>query len=254
MRLANKVACITGAGSGQGKASSVLFAGEGAKVLAADVNIAGVGDVVKTIRDRGGEATAMKVDVSREEQVADMIKKTVDTYGRIDILFNNAGVGYSSPYVNAPTVQTPVKDWDIIVGINMRSVFLGCKCVIPYMEKQGGGVIINNSSINGLVAMSGADAYTATKGGVIALTRVLAVDWAPKNIRVNCICPGAIDTPMIAPALDLPGVRDYFTSNCPMGRIGKPEEIAYTALFLASDESSYITGVIIPVDGGWTAK
>lgn len=254
MRLANKVACITGAGSGQGKASAILFAKEGAKVLATDINEAGVEEVVEAIRENSGEATAMKVDVSQEEQVAQMIQKTVDIYGRIDVLFNNAGVGFSAPLVMAPTVDTPVKDWDAVMGINLRGVFLGCKFALPIMEKQGGGVIINNSSINGLVAMAGADAYTASKGGIVALTRVLASDWGPKGIRVNCICPGAIETPMIAGALADDDIRNYFVDNCPMGRIGVPEDIANTALFLASDESAYITGVILPVDGGWTTK
>ena len=253
MRLAQKTACITGAGSGQGKASSILFAKEGAKVLAADINLAAVEEVADTIRKSGGDATAMEVDVSRDDQVSAMIQKTVGTYGKIDILFNNAGIGYSSKYVMAPTVDTPVDQWDIVIDINLRSTFLGCKHVLPIMEKQGGGVIINNSSINGLVAMTGADAYTASKGGIVALTRVLANDWAPKGIRVNCICPGAIETPMIAPALELSGIKKAL-SSCPMGRLGQPEEIAYTALFLASDESSYITGVILPVDGGWTTR
>lgn len=254
MRLANKVACITGAGSGQGKAAAILFAKEGAKVLATDVNEVGIEEVVEAIRANGGEATGMKVDVSQESEVEEMIQKTVDTYGRIDILFNNAGVGFSSPLVMAPTVDTPVKDWDATMGINLRGVYLGCRFALPVMEKQGGGVIINNSSINGLVAMPGADAYTASKGGIVALTRVLANDWAPKGIRVNCICPGAIKTPMIAGALEDENIKNYFVENCPMGRIGVPEDIANAALFLASDESSYITGVILPVDGGWTAK
>lgn len=254
MRLANKVACITGAGSGQGKASAILFAKEGAKVLATDINLEGVEEVDKAIGDSGGEATSMKVDVSQEEQVAQMIQKAVDTYGRLDILFNNAGVGYSSSLVMAPTVETPVKDWDEILGINLRGTFLGCKYALPQMEKQGAGSIINNSSINGIRALPGADAYTASKGGIVALTRVLAYDWTPKGIRVNCICPGPIYTPMIAGALEMPEVRDFLVSNCPMGRVGKPEEVAYAALFLASDEASYISGVILPVDGGWTAK
>ena len=254
MRLANKVACITGAGSGQGRASAILFAQEGAKVVVADLNLEGAEEVAKTIQAAGGEAVAVRVDISQEDQVKAAIDRTVETYGRLDILFNNAGVGYSSPYVMAPAVQTPVSDWDIVLGINLRGTFLGCKHALPVMARQRKGSIINNSSINGLVALPGADAYTAAKGGVIALTRVLASDWGPQGIRVNCICPGPIDTPMIAPALEDPAIRKALTDPVPLGRIGRPEEIASAALFLASDESSYISGVILPVDGGWTCR
>ena len=131
---------------------------------------------------------------------------------------------------------------------------MGCKHAIPVMVRQGGGVIINNASINALVAMPGADAYTAAKGGIVALTRVLASDWGPKGVRVNCICPGGVDTPMIAPVLQDPQVRAAMEANCPLGRVASPEEIARVALFLASDDSSYVNGVILPVDGGWTAR
>jgi NAD(P)-dependent dehydrogenase (short-subunit alcohol dehydrogenase family) len=131
---------------------------------------------------------------------------------------------------------------------------MACKHAIPAMAAQGGGAIVNNASINGLVGLPGADAYTAAKGGVVALTRILAVDWGPRGIRVNCICPGAIDTPMIAPVLADQHVVEYFVANCPLGRLGRPDEVAQVALFLASDAASYVNGAIIPVDGGWTAR
>jgi meso-butanediol dehydrogenase/(S,S)-butanediol dehydrogenase/diacetyl reductase len=185
-----------------------------------------------------------------------MIRTALDSFSRLDVLFNNAGIGFSATdrYTMASVVDTPEEAWDAILAINLKGPALGCKHAIPVMVDQGGGTIVNNASINGLVALSGADAYTAAKGGVVALTRVLAADWGPKGIRVNCICPGPVETPMIAGVLTDPQVLDYMQGNCPLGRVARPEEIAQVALFLASDAASYVNGVIIPVDGGWTAR
>jgi NAD(P)-dependent dehydrogenase (short-subunit alcohol dehydrogenase family) len=255
MRLEDKVAVITGAASGQGRAAAKLFASEGARVIAADIDEGGAQRTVAKIKEAGGEATAVKVDVSREPDVRAMIESATDRYGRLDVLFNNAGVGYSTSgrMKMASVVETPEKDWDAILAINLKGVALGCKHAIPVMERQGYGSIINNASINALVGLPGADAYTAAKGGVVALSRVLAVEWGPRGIRVNCICPGGVDTPMIAPVISDERVMQSMRQNTPLGRLARPEEIANVALFLASEEASYLNGAIISVDGGWTA-
>ena len=255
MRLKDKVAIITGAGSGQGKASAELFVREGAKVVVADWNETAGQQVAQGLQASGYEAMFVRTDVSDETEVAALVEQVMRRYGRIDVLFNNAGIGYSSTsrYKMAPLLETPLKDWDAILGINLNGVYLVSKHVLPVMIQQRKGSIINNASLNGLLGVSGADAYTAAKGGVVALTRVMAVDYGKYNIRVNCICPGAIDTPMIADVLKIPEAREKYAST-PLGRIGRPEEVAYAALFLASDESSYITGLIMPVDGGWSAQ
>lgn len=255
MRLKDKVAIITGAGSGQGKAAAQLFAREGAKIVVAEWNEEAGANVAKSIQEEGGTALFIKVDVSDEDAVRSMVNQVIDLYGQIDVLFNNAGIGFSanSRYKMASILETPLQDWNAIIGINLNGTYLVSKYVVPVMRNQKRGSIINNSSLNGIIGESGADAYTASKGGIVALTRVMAVDYGKNNIRVNCICPGAIETPMIAAALELDGVREHYSSG-PLGRIGKPEEIAYAALFLASDEASYITGIIMPVDGGWSTQ
>lgn len=256
MKLAGRVAVVTGGGSGQGKATCRLFAQEGASVVVADWNYESAQEVAASIADAGGRAVAVHVDVSREEDVMKMVDMTLKKFGRLDILFNNAGIGFSAThrYKMASIVDTLEEDWDAILAINLKGVAMCCKHTIPIMVRQGRGSIINNASINALVAMPGADAYTAAKGGVVALTRVLANDWGPKGVRVNCICPGPVDTPMIAPVLKDPQVREILETNCPLGRVASPDEIARVALFLASDDASYVNGVILPVDGGWTAR
>lgn len=258
MLLSNKVIIITGGGSGMGKAASELFAKEGAKVVIADyqeVYKRPVGkEVAESIQEKGYKARYIETDVSKEDEVKNLINEVINLYGRVDVLYNNASHGYSSPYTMADILNTPLTDWSKILELNLTSIFLCCKYTIPHMLQNGKGSIINCSSINGLVAMPRADAYTAAKGGVISLTRVLASDYGPKNIRVNCICPGAINTPMIAGAIANPEVQKYFQASTPLGRLGEPEEVAKLALFLASDDSSYLTGAIIPVDGGWTAR
>ena len=249
MRLENKVAIITGAGSGQGKHRQSYLLKKVRPLL--QWNEENGRKVEQEILDAGNKALFMKTDVSNEENVKSVVQEVVDRYGRIDILFNNAGIGFSSrsKYTMASILDTPSEDWDNILSINLNGVFYFCKHVIPIMIKQKKGTIINNSSLNGIIGVSGADAYSAAKGGVVALTRVMAADYGKHNIRVNCICPGAIETPMIAEVLEDPEIVQVL-SSCPLGRVGKPEEIASAALFLASDESSYITGLIMPVDGG----
>jgi NAD(P)-dependent dehydrogenase (short-subunit alcohol dehydrogenase family) len=256
MRLNDKVAAITGAAGGQGQAAARLFAQEGARLVVTDIDKEGAEKTAEQIRDAGGEAIALRTDVSREEEVAEMIRVTVDEFGTLDVLFNNAGVGYSATdrLTMASVVDTPEEDWDAVLAINLKGAAMGCKHAIPVMVENGGGAIVNNASINALVGLSGADAYTAAKGGIVALTRVLAVDWGPSGVRVNCICPGGVETPMIAPVLEDEQVLGFMRESTPLGRLARPEETAQVALFLASDEASYVNGAIVPVDGGWTAR
>ena len=253
MRLQDKVAIITGGGSGVGRASSLIFAAEGAKVVVVDYQgVYGrpVGqEVADEIKAKGGEAIYLETDLTVEEQVAAMVRRVVEEYGRIDVLFNNASHGYSSPLTMTTLLDTPEQDWNEVIRNNLNSLFFCTKYCQPEMAAAGGGSIINTGSSNALVAVPGADAYTAAKGGVVALTRILAITYAP-DIRVNCICPGAVRTPMIAAMLAV--LEEYMNQNIPLKRVAEPEEIARVALFLASDEASYVTGAIIPVDGGWT--
>jgi NAD(P)-dependent dehydrogenase (short-subunit alcohol dehydrogenase family) len=256
VRLNDKVAVITGAAGGQGQAAARLFAEEGARLIVTDIDGEGAEKTAEQVRDAGGEATALRTDVAREKDVAEMIRVAMDEFGTLDVLFNNAGVGYSAAdrLTMASVVDTPEEDWDSILAINLKGVAMGCKHALPVMVDNGGGAIVNNASINALVGLSGADAYTAAKGGIVALTRVLAVDWGPSGVRVNCICPGGVDTAMIAPVLEDEEVLDFMRESTPLGRLARPGETARVALFLASDEASYMNGAIVPVDGGWTAR
>ncbi len=252
-RLEGKVALITGGASGIGEATAKLFAREGAKVVIADLQREKGKAVVAEIRAAGGEASFTKVDVRRETQVKRMVAFTVKRYGRLDILFNNAGV--ENP---KPEVETTTDEWDFIMDVNVRGVFLGTKYAIPEMKKNGGGSIINTASIFGLVGSPGFAAYHASKGAVRLLTKATALAHAADNIRANAICPGVIETPMFAEVLggspDPEAARAEWLKMEPVGRFGRPEDIAYGALFLASDESSYVTGTELVIDGGYTAR
>lgn len=255
-RLKDKVAVITGAGSGQGRAAVEIFAREGARIIIAEWIEKSGKETEREMLEKGYDVLFIQTDVSDEESVQNMTIKALEKYGRIDILFNNAGIGYSyrSRYYMGDLVDTPLKDWNEANSINLNGCFLCCKHILPIMRKQMSGSIVNNSSMNGLVGETGADSYTAAKGGIIALTRVMAKDNAKYNIRVNCTCPGGIVTPMIQPALDAdPSLREHLSAGVPLGRLGRAEEVANAALFFASDEASYITGAILPVDGGWYA-
>jgi NAD(P)-dependent dehydrogenase (short-subunit alcohol dehydrogenase family) len=255
MILKDKVAIITGGASGQGKAAVQIFAKEGAKVVFADLNEEGGKAVEEDIRKAGFEARFYKLDVSDEEAVISLVNDVKNKYGRIDVLFNNAGIGYGAKYKMAPVIEADAKDWKAILDINLNSVFYFSKHVLPIMIEQKSGSVINNSSAAGLVGQPGADAYTASKGAIISLTRSWAAAYGQYNIRVNCICPGSIDTPMLDGIVKIrPDARETIPKVSALGRLGKPEEIAYTALFLASEHAGYITGAIIPVDGGYTAK
>ena len=243
-KLDGKVALVTGGGSGIGRATALLFAQEGAKVAVADYVPAGGKETVKMITDAGGQAVFIEADVSRAADVKRMVNTTVDTYGRIDILYNNAGI---QKY--ALTVDVSEEDWAKMLDTNLTSVFLASKYTIPYMLKQGGGVIISTASAQGFSGNIGTGPYTVAKAGIISLTKTMAAEYAKANIRVNCICPGVIDTPMGGPWI--PMVR---MDLIPQGKAGKPEDIAKAALYLASDDSSYVTGHPLVVDGGWVCQ
>jgi NAD(P)-dependent dehydrogenase (short-subunit alcohol dehydrogenase family) len=249
MKLQGKVALITGAGSGMGRAASLLFAREGAKLAAADVNVESATDTVKMIKAEGGDAIAIRADVSRAADAESMVNETVKRYGGLDIIYNNAGIEGEGAFL----AQMSEKAFDRVIAINLRGVWLGMKYALPAMVQRGGGSVINTASIAGLVAVKGSAAYSAAKAGVIALTRVAALEYGRYNIRVNCICPGSIDTPMVARISGEGGMSPQAVSRISLlGRIGKPEEIARTALFLASDDSSFATGAPFIIDGGWT--
>lgn len=251
MRLKDKVALITGAGSGIGHEAAVLFAREGASVVAADVNDDGGKETVGEIEEAGGRAVFVHADVSRAADVEAMIAAAVKEYGRLDVLFNNAGV---FPADDGSVLETDETTWDLVLSINLKGVFFGCKYGIPAMLASGGGSIINTASFVALMGSANPQiAYTASKGGVLALTRETAIEFARRGIRVNAICPGPVDTPLLQELFSDPARRARRLVHIPMGRLAKPVEVAYAALFLASDESSYVNGMAFPVDGGITA-
>jgi NAD(P)-dependent dehydrogenase (short-subunit alcohol dehydrogenase family) len=250
MRLQNKIALITGASSGIGRESALLFAQEGAKIVVADLNISGGEETVNLIKNAGGDAIFIQVDVSKANQVQMMIDRTLETYGKLDILFNNAGVFH--PDDNS-VLDTTEDIWDLVINVNLKGVFLGCKYGIPALLKSGGGVIINTASF---VALMGAAcpqiAYTASKGGVLSMTREIAIEFARQNIRANALCPGPVETPLLAELLADPERRNRRLVHIPPGRFAQAQEIAKAALFLASDDSSFVNGASFTVDGGIT--
>lgn len=253
MRLKDKVCFITGAGSGMGRTAAVLFAREGARVAVADVNAAGGEETVRQVRAAGGEAFFVPCDVTREEQVAAAIRETVARYGKLDVLYNNAGI---FPEDDRSVIDTPEEVWDRVLAVNVKGVYLCCKHGIPALIQSGGGSVINIASFVALVGCSvPQDAYTASKGAVIALTKSLAVQFAPKGVRSNVICPGPIETPLLTEwLLKDEEARRVRLSRNPTGRFGRPEDIAYMALYLASDESSWTNGAVLVVDGGITSN
>jgi len=243
-RLDNKVAIITGAGMGMGQAGALLFAREGAKVVVVDWKAEAGEETVKMIKDSGGEAVFVKADVSRAKDVENAVKKAIEKYGKLDIIYNNAAV------IGRPAFTEDVteEEWERIMSINLKGVWLGMKYAIPEMLKGGGGSIINTASQCGDRGTRNLSPYCAAKGGVLALTRITAMELAKKNIRVNALNPGIIGSPMVLtmPKEEIRGFEEII----PQGRLGKPEEVAYAALFLASEESSHVTGHTLVVDGG----
>jgi NAD(P)-dependent dehydrogenase (short-subunit alcohol dehydrogenase family) len=250
--LSGKVALITGGASGIGRATALLFGREGAAVAVVDLNENEGQDVVRRIISDGGNAIFVRADVSRAADCQSAVQRTVERLGKLDILFNNAGI-----IRRASVVELSEEDWDQIMAVNVKSVFLLSKYAIPVMVKAGGGVIINTASGWGLIGGRKAAAYCASKGAVVLLTKAMALDHGAQNIRVNCICPGDTDTPMLREeARQLGKPEALFLSESaqrPLQRIGKPEDIAQAALYLASDASSYVTGTTLVVDGGGLA-
>ncbi|MGH7822740.1 MAG: glucose 1-dehydrogenase [Candidatus Binatia bacterium] len=251
MRLKDKVALITGAASGIGRESALLFAAEGASVVVVDVNEGGGRETVASIAKAGGRASFVHADVSRAADAEAMIAFVERTYGRLDVLFNNAGVMDAR---DDDAVRTDKDVWDLTMAINLKGVFLGCKYGIPALRRAGGGSVINTSSIVALVGSAAPQlAYTASKGGVLAMTRELAVIHARENIRVNALCPGPLKTELLMKVLDTEAKRQRRLVHIPIGRFGESAEIARAALFLASDEASFVTGASFVVDGGITS-
>lgn len=250
--LTGKRAIVTGGAGGIGRATAVLLAEAGAAVTIVDLDNAGGESVVKQIVTAGGKAMFVRGDVSRADDCQNAVLETVEAWGGVDILFNNAGI-----IRRATVTGLSVEDWDQVMAVNVKSMFLMCKYSIPYMEKAGGGAIINNASGWGMTGGARAAVYCASKGAVVNLTRAMAVDHGPKNIRVNCIAPGDTDTAMLRnEAKQLGEQEDTFLLESairPLGRIARPEEIASAVLFLASEGASFITGAILPVDGGGLA-
>jgi NAD(P)-dependent dehydrogenase (short-subunit alcohol dehydrogenase family) len=249
MLLRGKIAIVTGAGSGIGRASALRFAAEGASVVAADIRGPKVDETVAMIERDGGTAVACQANVAAAADVERMVAVAVDTYGGLDALFNNAGT-----LRPGTAVDLSVEDWDLVMAVNVRSVFLGAKYAVPALVARGGGTIVSTASVSGLNGDPASVVYSASKAAVINLTRSLAVDHADQQIRVNCICPGAIETPPVGRMLGDEGARRRTEKAHPLGRLGQPEEIAAAAVWLSSDESSFVTGQALVVDGGLTAQ
>ncbi len=251
MRLKGKVALITGAAGGIGGESALLFAAEGARVVAVDVDEQGAAETARRVQAAGGTCAAVRADVSKDADCAAMVRFAEATYGRLDVLFNNAGIMDAR---DDDAVSTPEDVWDRTMAINLKGVYLGCKHGIPALRRAGGGSIVNTASF---VALLGAAtpqlAYTASKGGVLALTRELAVIHARERIRVNALCPGPLKTELLMKFLDTDAKKQRRLVHIPMGRFGEAREMARAALFLCSDDSSYMTGAELVVDGGITS-
>lgn len=249
MRLKNKIAIITGAGSGIGRAIALAFSKEGAKTVIADWSEEGGKETAQQIKKQDGEAVFVKTDVSNSGDIDKMVKTCLDNFGQIDILVNNAGiVKFGSLH------EMSEEDWDQVLDVDLKSVFLGSKKVIPEMIKQGKGKIINITSIAGMVGFDKTSAYCAAKGGMIALTKEMTLEYASKKINVNCIAPGVIKTAMTKDMLADPATKQLLETSTLYPRLGEPEDIAQAAVYLASNESDFVNGEVLVVDGGWIAK
>ncbi len=251
MRLTEKVALITGSGSGQGREAAVLFAQEGAKIIVTDVNEEGIQDTLEMIKAAGGEAVGKRMDVSDAAQVQDAVTFAVNTFGKLNVLYNNAAVYLRGK--DGPVTRVEDDIWDTTLNVNLKSMYLCCKHAIPEMIKTGGGAIVSTASAAGLMG-SNFHAYSASKGGMIALSRSIATTYAAQNIRSNVICPGFIDTPMVAEISASPRLFQAYIESTPLHRAGKPIDVAYMALYLVSDEAAFVTGGVFVVDGGVTAR
>ncbi len=254
MRLKDRVALVTGGGTGIGKATALVLAREGAKVVVTGRRKGPLEETVSAVESAGGKAIMVEGDVSKAGDATGTVKKTLNTFGRLDVLVNNAGVNYRP----GGTVETDEDGWDVVMDINVKGIYLASRAAAPEMRSGVGGSIINIASIFGLVGSAEAVAYCASKGAVVNMTRSMALDLAGRKIRVNCICPGVVDTPMAREWIEKQGDTEAVVKELsalhPIGRMGEPEDIANACLFLASDESSWVTGAVLPVDGGFTAR
>lgn len=246
MRLQGKVAIITGAANGMGAAEARLFAKEGAKVVATDLNEEKLNEVVANVKAAGGEITGIKQNVASEEEWKAVVAKTVELYGKVDVLVNNAGVAMSK---NFATME--MDEWNWVMDINLNGCVLGMKYAIPEMQKVGGGSVINISSIGGIIGMAGSSPYTAAKGALRSLSKSAAVEYGKDKIRVNSVHPGIIVTPMTAPSME--DAMPYYKMHTQLPYFGDPEDVAHGVVFLASEESRFMTGAELVIDGGWTA-
>lgn len=249
MRLKSKVAIITGGGTGIGRGIALMFAKEGAYVAVCGRRKEPLEETVRDIEDAGGEAIFMETDVTSSEQIHELVETTLMKWGQIDILVNNAGV-----YIPDDIATTTEEEWDKVMSVDVKGVFLISKTVLPQMVKQNKGKIINIASIAGFIGFEKSAAYCAAKGAVVNLTREMALDYAGLGINVNAIAPGVIESDMTTPMLSDESTKKGFLAKIPSGRIGTPEDIAYAAVYLASDESSYVIGQTFVVDGGWTIR
>jgi NAD(P)-dependent dehydrogenase (short-subunit alcohol dehydrogenase family) len=252
MKLQDKVAIVTGAGSGIGRATALAFAAEGAKVVVADVVVSGGEETVRMVRDARGEAIFVKADVSRADEVKAMVDKTIETYGRLDCAANNAGISPGPISIS----RCPEEDWDRVIAINLKGVFLCMKFEIPRMLKGGaGGSIVNTASMVGLIGDGGHPAYTASKHGVVGLTKTVAIAYGKTGIRVNAVCPGVIRTPMSEKSFtEHPELRAASIGMAPMDRFAEAEEVAQVIVWLCTSGASFITGHALPVDGGYVIR
>lgn len=249
-RFEGKVALITGGGSGIGRATAIGFASEGAKVVIDDINSEGGEETLRMIKSAGGEAIFFKADISKAAEVEALVQKTIETYGRLDCAFNNAGVGEPLKRMG----KTSEDNWDRVMATNLKGVYLCMKYEIPHMYKQRKGAIVNTASMAGLKGLAGQAAYVASKHGVVGLTKSAAIEYATTGIRINAVCPGVINTPLIAHGLkERPYLEKSYVQMEPIGRLGKPEEIAAAVLWLCSDEASFVVGSVLSVDGGVVA-
>lgn len=250
-QLRGKVALVTGAGAGIGRASALVFAREGARVVVSDVNVEGGEETARRMRDAGGDARFVRADVSNEAHVRELIATTIDAFGRLDIAFNNAGIEGTL----ATTHECSEASWDRTLAVNLKGVWLCMRAEIEHMLRQGGGAIVNMSSVAGLVGFSGLPAYVASKHAVLGLTKTAALEYAERGIRINAVCPGVIHTEMIDRVTGkTKEAEQQFIAYEPIGRMGRPEEVAEAAVWLASDAASFVTGVCLPIDGGFVAR
>jgi len=249
--FAGKVALVTGASSGIGRATALAFAREGAKVVVSDVVVDGGNETVQLIKKAGGEAIFVKADVAETADVESLVQQTVATYGRLDCAHNNAGI--SGPLTTV--TDTAESKWDRVIAINLKGVWMCMKYELQHMSKQGSGAIVNTASGAGLVGIAGASAYVASKHGVLGLTKTAALEYAKQGIRVNAVCPGVIETPMVQRLTDRhPSAAEAMVAGHPIGRVGKPEEIAEAVIWLCSEAASFVTGLAMSVDGGYVAQ